>query len=166
MKDKMRVYHRYLGFFLSGIMAVYAISGIILIFRNTDFLKRENVIVKQLEPGLTIEKIGEELRLRDLKLDSTIGTTLLFRQSGTYNVVTGEVRYKVKELPYVLKKMTDMHKANTKSPLFFLNIFFGLSLLFFVISAFYMFLPKTTVFRKGLYFAAGGILLALVVIFF
>jgi len=25
---KMRVFHRYLGFFLTGIMAVYALSGI------------------------------------------------------------------------------------------------------------------------------------------
>lgn len=33
----MRVYHRYLGFFLAGIMAVYAISGVVLIFRDTDF---------------------------------------------------------------------------------------------------------------------------------
>jgi len=39
MNNKMRTYHRYLGFFLSGIMAVYAISGIILIFRDTEFLK-------------------------------------------------------------------------------------------------------------------------------
>ena len=32
----MRVYHRYLGFFLAGIMAVYATSRMVLIFRNTD----------------------------------------------------------------------------------------------------------------------------------
>lgn len=161
----MRIYHRYLGFFLAGIMAVYAVSGIVLIFRNTDFLKRDVVIVKQLEPGLSIEKISEETRLRDLKIDSETETTISFRQSGTYNKLTGETSFTVKELPFVLKKMTDMHKATTNSPLFFLNIFFGLSLLFFVISAFYMFLPSTSVFRKGLYFAAGGLLLALIIIF-
>lgn len=166
MKDKMRVYHRYLGFFLSGIMAIYATSGILMIFRNTDFLKRDEVVVKQLAPGLAIEKIGEETRLRDLKLDSATETTLWFRQSGSYDIQTGETRYTVRELPFVLKKMTDMHKATTNSPLFFLNIFFGVSLLFFVISAFYMFLPNTSVFKKGLYFAAGGILLALLVVFF
>ena len=31
MRTTMRTYHRYLGFFLAGIMAVYAISGIILV---------------------------------------------------------------------------------------------------------------------------------------
>jgi hypothetical protein len=28
----MRMYHRYLGYFLAGVMAVYAISGIGMIF--------------------------------------------------------------------------------------------------------------------------------------
>jgi uncharacterized iron-regulated membrane protein len=41
---RMRIIHRYLGFFLSGIMAVYALSGIVLIFRDTDFLKQEKII--------------------------------------------------------------------------------------------------------------------------
>ena len=35
----MRIIHRYLGFFLAGIMTVYALSGVLLIFRSTDFLK-------------------------------------------------------------------------------------------------------------------------------
>ena len=36
-----RVLHRYLGFFLAGIMMIYAVSGITLIFRNTDTFKQE-----------------------------------------------------------------------------------------------------------------------------
>ena len=43
-KVTMRVLHRYLGFFLAGIMAVYALSGIVLIFRDTDFLKSEQTV--------------------------------------------------------------------------------------------------------------------------
>jgi uncharacterized iron-regulated membrane protein len=38
---KFRVIHRYLGFFLAGIMALYALSGIVMIFRDTDFLKSQ-----------------------------------------------------------------------------------------------------------------------------
>ena len=34
-----RVLHRYLGYFLAGIMIVYALSGITLIFRKTDSFK-------------------------------------------------------------------------------------------------------------------------------
>lgn len=164
MNQKMRIYHRYLGFFLAGIMAVYSISGIVLIFRDTDFLKNEKIVEKQLKPALSPEEVGKELKMRDLKFDKVEGDLASFK-NGTYNSVTGAAKYTVKELPYVLDKMTKLHKANTKQPLYYLNIFFGLSLLFFVISSFWMFLPKTTIFKKGLYFALAGLVLTLLLIF-
>lgn len=40
-EQTFKVIHRYLGFFLARIMIVYAISGIVLTFRNTDYLKKE-----------------------------------------------------------------------------------------------------------------------------
>ena len=40
-EQNFRVIHRYLGFFLAGIMIVYAIRGIVLTFRNTDYLQKE-----------------------------------------------------------------------------------------------------------------------------
>ena len=46
---KFRILHRYLGFFLAGVMAIYAISGVIMIFRETNFLKKETVETRQLE---------------------------------------------------------------------------------------------------------------------
>jgi hypothetical protein len=61
--------------------------------------------------------------------------------------------------------MNHLHKAKTGQPLFFLNVFFGVALLFFVISSFWMFLPKTTVFKKGIYFTAAGIVLTLIMLF-
>ncbi len=164
LRNNMRIYHRYLGYFLTGIMTMYAVSGIILIFRDTEFLKVDKPVEKQVRPDITIEELGREIRIRDLKIDKEEGTILYFKQ-GTFDKSTGSVRYTVKELPYVLDKMTHLHKANTKDPLFFLNIFFGLSLLFFVISSFWMFLPGTGVFKKGLYFVLGGAVLTLLLIF-
>jgi hypothetical protein len=160
----MRVYHRYLGFFLAGIMAVYAISGIILIFRDTDFLKVEKKVEKELKPNLEAEELGKALRIRELQVTGTDGAIVSFAQ-GTYNKETGVAVYTTKELPLVLNKMTQLHKANTKQPLFFLNILFGLSLFFFVVSSFWMFLPGTDVFKKGVYFAAAGLVIALILIF-
>jgi hypothetical protein len=160
----MRIYHRYLGFFLSGIMAVYAISGIILIFRNTDFLKSEKIIETQLAPNLPDEEIGKSLKLREFKAEKTEGGVVYFKD-GTYDQTSGLAVRKVKQLPFILDKMTKLHKANTNSPLYFLNIFFGLSLLFFVLSAFWMFMPNSPIFKKGLYFALGGIVLTLLLIF-
>jgi hypothetical protein len=164
VNEKMRVYHRYLGFFLTGIMAVYSISGITLIFRDTNFLKYDKVIDRQLKPELGNEELGKELRMRDFKVQSETDEVVTF-QNGTYNKKTGAAVITTKELPYIMDKLTNFHKAETSKPLFFLNIFFGVSLLFFVVSSFYMFLPHTSVFKKGLYFALAGLAFALVLIF-
>lgn len=160
----MRILHRYLGFFLAGIMAVYAISGVVLIFRNTDFLKQEVVLEKQLDAGLTPETVGKTLKVRDFKVERSEGETIYFPQ-GTYNAGTGLATQTVKKLPYVLDKMAHLHKANTKDPLYYFNITFGVALLFFVVSAFWMFMPGSRILRKGLIFSAAGIVLTLILLF-
>jgi hypothetical protein len=160
----MRVYHRYLGFFLAGIMAIYSISGIIMIFRDTDFLKKENHKVLTVAPNLKSDEIGPAIKLKNLKIKSDTLDVVTFEQ-GTYNKATGVAEFTVKELPYIVNKITKMHKATNKDPLYYLNIFFGLSLFFFVISSFYMFMPGTTIFKKGMYFTLAGIVLTLVMLF-
>ena len=164
LHNNMRIWHRYLGFFLAGIMAVYALSGIALIFRDTDFLKQKKTITKQLAPNLSAEELGKAIKIRDLKVASVQGDILQFKQ-GHYNKSSGEVEYVVKSLPRAIEKLTHLHKANTGDPLFFLNVFFGVSLFFFVISSFWMFLPKTSIFKKGLLFALAGLILTLVLLF-
>jgi hypothetical protein len=160
----MRIFHRYLGFFLSGIMAVYAISGIVMIFRETEFLKSEREIERQLAVDLADAEIGSTLRIKEFKVEKIVGSLIYFRE-GTYDKKTGLAKYKSQQLPYIMDKMTKLHKATTNRPLYFLNIFFGVALLFFVLSAFWMFMPTTEVFRKGLYFALGGIVLTLILVF-
>jgi hypothetical protein len=164
LHNSMRVWHRYLGFFLAGIMAVYALSGTIMIFRDTQFLKKENLLTQQLAPGLSAEALGKATRIRDLKITSVAGDVQSFKQ-GTYNSLTGTASYTVTSLPKFVEKLNHLHKASTKDPLFYLNIFFALSLLFFVISSFWMFMPKTTIFKKGLYFTLAGIVLTVILLF-
>ncbi len=164
LSTSMRVLHRYLGFFLAGIMAVYSLSGIVLIFRDTDFLKKEKQIVKELKPNLEAKELGQETRIKELKVTKTEGALVYFN-NGTYNKATGHTEYKVKELPFIINKLTGLHKAKSSEPLFFLNIFFGVSLFFFVISSFWMFMPKTSIFRKGIVYTIAGILLTLVLLF-
>lgn len=163
-KISMRILHRYLGFFLAGIMAMYALSGVVMIFRTTDLLKQEQKVEKKLEPNISNVELGKLLRLRDFKPVKTEGDLVYF-ENGIYNSKTGEASYTVKELPFLLNKMTQIHKATTNSPLYFLNIFFGLSLLFFVISTFWMFRPKTRIFRYGLFYTLGGVVLTLILLF-
>ena len=164
VSKNMRVYHRYLGFFLAGIMAIYSISGIVLIFRDTPYFKKDVQKVITLKPNLNKDSIGAAIKIKNLKITNVEGNIISFEQ-GTYNSTTGVADFTVKELPYVLYKMTSFHKANVKKPLYYLNIFFGCSLLFFVISSFWMFMPSTSIFKKGLYFTLAGIVLSLILLF-
>lgn len=164
VNTKMRVFHRYLGFFLAGIMSIYATSGFMLILRDTDFLKQEKHMERILRPNLKSENLGRELRMRDLKVEKEAAGIILFK-GGSYNESTGLAMYTSKDLPFFMEKLTRLHKAGTHDPLFFLNIFFAVSLLFFVVSAFWMFMPKTAIFKKGLYFTLAGIVLTLLMLF-
>jgi len=165
INSTFRVYHRYLGFFLAGIMIIYAFSGTIMIFRTTNFLKVEKHLTKELKPGLTGEQLGQALFMRNFKADEETDQTIKFAQ-GTYNKSTGVAEYTVNELPTVLQKMESMHKATTNSPLFYLNIFFGISLLFFSVSAFFMFAKTAKVLKTGIYVAIAGLVFSIIVIIF
>lgn len=163
-ESTFRVFHRYLGFFLAGIMAVYAISGIVLTFRNTDFLKKDMQVSRTLDPGLEGEALGMALRVRGFKADKVEGDVVYFA-GGTYNSATGEATYTEKRQPLVIEKMNNLHKMHSGNPLFWLGVFFGIALLFFSISAFFMFAPKAPVYKTGLYVAAAGFLLAVILLF-
>lgn len=162
--NKARMYHRYLGFFLAGIMAVYAISGITLIFRDTDVFKNKELIEKFLDKNLSAVEVGEQLSIKKFTASSETESVIEFK-NGSYNKLTGEAVYTKTTTPYILGKMQNFHKSETGDPLYYLNIFFGLCLLFFVVSAFWMFMPSTPIFKKGMYFAAAGLILTLVLLF-
>ena len=158
-----RILHRYLGYFLAGIMMVYGLSGITLIFRKTDTFKvsiQKNITV---EPGLDANALGDALRIRNLIPADNDGTVMVFDQ-GRYNVITGEADYTVKELPYWLDKLTHLHKATTEDPLYYFNIFFGLALLVLAISSFFMFAKSSLIFKKGLWFTISGIVLVIIML--
>ena len=160
----MRIVHRYLGYFMAGIMAVYAISGILLIYRDTDFLKNERHYDKVIAQNLSEKELGKELKMKRLEVDKTENGILYFK-GGTYNSQTGQAKYSKKELPFVLDKMTKLHKSESKNTLSILNVFFGISLFFFVISSFWMFNPKSKAFKRGILYTIAGAVLTLILIF-
>ena len=160
-RTNMRLLHRYIGYFMAGIMAVYAISGVLLIYRDTDFLKKEKKIDKKIEANIPNDKLEKELKIKGLEVKEQKGDLVIFKE-GTYNVKTGEAKFTKKELPFFLKKMTDLHKSDSKHKLSLLNTIFGISLLFFVISSFWMFNPKSRIFKNGMIVTALGVILALV----
>ena len=159
-----RILHRYLGFFLAGIMTIYALSGIVLIYRKTDVFKIAHNVEDILPLNLNESSLGKALKMRRFKADSEDGEFITFK-NGTYNKTSGAVKYTVYELPIVLDKMTHLHKATTNTPAYWLNIFFGASLLFFALSSFWMFLPKSKTFKTGLKVSIAGAVLAVVLIY-
>ena len=160
----MRIVHRYLGLFMAGIMAVYAISGVLLIYRDTDFLKQEKKYEKVFDKNLDEKSLGKEIKMKGFEVEKTENGILYFK-GGTYNSANGEAKYSKKELPFVLNKMTQLHKSQSKDTLSPLNAFFGISLFFFVISSFWMFNVESKAFREGMYYAAAGLILAIILIF-
>lgn len=163
MNQKMRIWHRYLGFYLVGVMAVYAVSGTILIFRRTDTFKKEQVTEKQIKKGLTAEELPQQLKIKDLEITDNQPQLIVFK-GGTYNKETGVVVERKMVYPYLLDKLIHLHKATTNSPAYWMNILFGASLMFFVISSFWMFLPHTDVFKKGVYFSLAGVIMTIVLL--
>src|SRR5690606_34897456 len=77
-----------------------------------------------------------------------------FKQ-GTYNSETGTADFTVKKYPFIIEKLTRLHKATVKEPLFFLNIFFGLSLLFFCTVVFLYVYARHRHFQKRYVFYFG-----------
>jgi len=160
-----RKYHRWLGFFLSGIMAIYAMSGVLLIFRPTDFLKYEQVQTRQLSANLSAEDVSSAIKVRGLKVISEDNDTITLNV-GEYDKASGTATLTRKDYPIVLAKMVKLHKATNNSPLFYLNIAFGVSLLFFVVSAFLMFMPKLPMYKNGLKIAGIGAAVAVLTVIF
>jgi len=152
----MRLIHRYLGYFLSGIMAVYAVTGIILVYRADGLMREEVHHHEQFKPRMNEHFLGKTLKMKFFKVEKEDAENLYFK-GGTYNKVTGVADYKVMEYPYLLNKMISMHKATTKDPLHYFNVFFGISLFLFVLTSLFMFSPKTKAFRVAMLFVVIGL---------
>ena len=91
----MRVGHRYIGYFMAGIMLIYALSGMLLVFRDTDFLKSENAIHAQLAPHLDEKQLAKELKQRNIDIQKRDGDVLFVHASAraprAWEYITGPV---------------------------------------------------------------------------
>lgn len=163
--NTFRKYHRLLGFFLAGIMMIYAVSGILMIYRTTDFLQYEQTKEQELEPNLSAVEVGKKLRLKGFEVIEESGDQVRFSQ-GSYNKTSGLALVIKKDYHPILQKLVKMHKATVNSPLYFFNIFFGASLFFFSLSAFFMYAGNLSIYRTGLKFAAAGVIFALIVVLY
>ena len=115
ISSKFRVLHQYLGFFLAGIMFMYALTGITLTYRDKETFKKEVAVERIIEKAL--EKPPQMRGAKNIE----------------YNPETGALTYIQMQPPKFLGMMENMHKATSSTPLYFLNVFFGIALLCFVV---------------------------------
>jgi len=159
----MRALHRDIGFFTIGLTLMFALSGIVLVYRDISFLQYETQIERKLSPNMEPAELGRILRIRGFKVIRTEGDTILF-QEGSYNSATGVATYKEPKFPFPLNKFVNLHCVTSKS---LANVFvtlYGLLLLFLAISPFWMFKKVTSLFRRGIYIAGAGFVFSILLL--
>jgi len=158
----MRVLHRDLGFFVIGLTIVYALSGIVLIYRDKGFMNAEVQVEKTLPANLELRELGRELRIRDLREIKTEGDVVYF-ESGSYNKTTGQAVYKTREVIFPFNKFIELHKSNSREAAHWFLTLYSIVLVFLSISSFWMFKVSTNSFRRGLYISGAGILFTILI---
>ncbi|MCU4176249.1 hypothetical protein [Carboxylicivirga sp. N1Y90] len=161
----IRQLHRDIGFLTVGITIVFSISGIVLIYRDTDVFKVENNYALKLEANLKRSELSDKLDIRHLRFTNETKETIAFDE-GTYNKLTGEVRYTLMEYPYLIDKMNFMHKAISREVLHWFATVYGILLLFLAISSFWMYKPNTRLFKRGIVLSSIGIVVAIILFIF
>jgi hypothetical protein len=160
----MRIMHRYTGYFIAGMVVIYALSGIVQIYHDTNLLKKDRLVEKSLAPNLKLSELGKALHIKNLTVLKTTADTLRFKE-GYYIKSSGQASYIVKELRFPFNRFTDLHTASNRNPVHWFTTVFAVLLLFLAISSFWMFKPKTIYFRRGIIVAGIGLLVAILLLF-
>lgn len=161
----MRALHRDIGFLIVGLIVIYSISGIVLTFRDTNFLKTERQVEQQLDPNLKTSELSDALRMRRFTVESENEEVINFGV-GTYNKETGLASYSVYELPVILEKFNDLHKTMSSSSASPFTTILGFLLLFMAVSSLWMFKTTSPHFKRGMILTAVGILASIALLIF
>ena len=160
----VRGLHRDVGFFIVGLTVLFALSGIAQIYRDIGFLQRETSVETTVAPGLAASALGQALRVREFRVLRTEGTVTYF-PGGSYDSATGRAVRTEKAFIFPLDRFAGLHKAPSKFAVHWLTTIYAVLLLFMALSSFWMFRRTSSHLRRGLAFAAGGVVLALVMLF-
>lgn len=156
----MRILHRDIGFLMVGLTLVFASSGILLVYRSTDFLKSDTQVSRTLPAGLSADDLGRALHLRKAKVADD-GRYLVFSsepsvRDGKYDRESGAVAYTERKLPLLLERFNALHKTGSSATIHWFSVVYGVLLMFLAVSSFWMFKRSTRQFRRGLVFATVG----------
>jgi len=157
----MRSLHRDIGYLMVGIIVIYSLSGTLLIHRGTNFMKHSVKTERTIAPGLPIEQVVMELRMRDAQGAKTEGDVITFPNGASYNSATGVATTVMSDLIFPFNKLTGLHKSGGNSAGKILTTTGGIMLFFMAISSFWMYRRENKNFKRGIILACIGIFLAL-----
>ncbi len=160
----MRSLHRDVGFLVVGLTILFAVSGVVLVYRNTDTFTIEKQVNKVWEKQMDMDAVVDELPFRRVEGLDENGDTISFKQ-GYYVRSSGVVSYTYETYPWVIQKFISLHKSRSGNVLHWVATIYGLLLLFLAISSFWMFKPGTGNFQRGLIIAGLGIAAVVVMLF-
>lgn len=168
--EYMRMLHRNIGFFVIGLTIIYSLSGIVLVYRTTDFLKQDTLVQKTIAKNMEPTVLAQVLRVKEVNIVKTEGDSVSFQagatiQNGKYDKATGMVSYTEKQLPAILNKLNGLHKASSRDTVHIFSVIYGLLLCFLAVSSFWMIKPGTPLFRKGMYYTVAGFVAATIMLF-
>lgn len=161
----IRQLHRDIGFLTIGITIVFSVSGIVLIYRDTDVFRMEKSYTESLKQNLNASELESALDFRRLKVIEETDTKITF-SNGSYNKQTGKAQYVLMEYPEIIGKINFMHKAISHEVMHWFATVYGILLLFLALSSFWMYKPHTRPFKRGLVLSSIGIVAAILLFMF
>lgn len=161
----MRAIHRVLGYLAVGLVIVYALSGITLIHRTGDFMKKSIEVEATLEPNMDASQLGAALKMKNFKATDQTDKTIFFND-GQYDIATGQVSYVKKEVVAPLNKCIDLHKLpDAKNPhIALVTTIFGIVLFLLALTSLFMYKTSTKQFKANMIYTSIGIVVAIILV--
>ncbi|MCG8582844.1 MAG: hypothetical protein MI866_23195 [Bacteroidales bacterium] len=160
----MRSLHRDIGFLMIGLTLVYAVSGIILLYRDTEIFTIDKEYVEIIKPDTPADQLGSALELRRLRVLEERNDTIFFNY-GYYCQTSGKAVYTINTYPDFVWTINSFHKLKSRFTSHWFATVYGIMLLFLAISSLWMYKPSTKKFRRGLVLTAVGLILAAIAIY-
>ena len=159
----MRSLHRDIALITIGFSIGYALSGILLVYRNTDFWKKERTFEMRIAKGISAEKLGGALFIRNLTVQKEENGIYYFKQ-GHYNSLTGEAVITKFTYPRLADKMVNLHKMSGNSKFHWISTVYGAMLFFLVVTSFFMFSKKIKLLRRLILMISASMAIVLMVL--
>ena len=157
----MRVLHRDIGFFVISLTVIYCLSGLLLTYENTNFLKSERQIEQQLAPNMPLMMVARLIGDKGFRIQNMEDGTVAFQglvSRGTYNRMTGELRYTAMKYPRILEMFNALHKTRHENKVHIFTVAYSILLLFLAVSSFFMYKPGSRVLKRGIIISILGVI--------